>query len=136
MTIYSYEKSPRSSLWLLPLFEEMVNRELEDRARAKKNIPDLSIIVEDEQQEDDQYQCLVDKSFCYLSQITTYGHNEVACADHSSSLPEGKKVMKIRFTDEDLMAMLKRVRQRADASSGAEDASATKVGLPSAMFSA
>ena len=127
MTIYSYEKSPKSSLWLLPLFEEMVTRELEDRARAKRNIPDLEIVVEDEQQEDDQYQCILDKSFCYLSQITTSGHCEVACADHSSNLPEGKKVMKIRLTDDTLLAMLKRIRQRAAAANAPEDANATKV---------
>lgn len=127
MTIYSYEKTAKSSLWLLPLFEEMVNRELEDRARAKKNIPGLEVIVEDEQQEDDQYQCVVDKSFCYLSQITTEGHSEVACADHWTSLPAGKKVMKIRFTDQDLLAMLKRVHQRAAVLNVPEESSAAKV---------
>lgn len=130
MTIYSYEKSPKSSLWLLPLFEEMVTRELEDRARANKNIPDLEIVVEDEELKDDQYQCVVDKSFCYLSQITTLGHSEVACADHSSNLPEGKKIMKIRLTDVTLLAMLKRVRQRAAAATAPEEGNAMKVSLP------
>lgn len=135
ITIYSYEKTPKASLWLLPLFEEMVNRELADRARAKQNIPDLEIIVEDEQQEDEQYQCIVDKSFCYLSQIVTQGHNEVACADHLGSLVNGKKIMKIRFTDEDLLAMLKRVHQRAAATNANTDADTNKVGAECLLFS-
>lgn len=129
ITIYSYEKSPKASLWLLPLFEEMVNRELGDRNRAKQSIPDLEVIVEDEQQEDEQYQCFVDKSFCYLSQIVTQGHNEVSCADHCCSLPNGKKIMKIRFTNEDLLAMLKRVHQRAAIDTAKIAADAVKVSV-------
>lgn len=129
MTIYSYEEEPNSSRWLLPLFEEMVIRELQERETARCQIPDLEIIVEDEQQDDDQYQCVIDKSFCYLSQVTTEGHPQVACADHWTHLPEGKKVMKIRYTDRDLKAMLMLVRKRATTDLPNDPAVAEKVSL-------
>lgn len=116
MTIYSYEESPKSCKWLLPLFEEMVTRELAEREKARAEIPILVEVVEDEEQDDDQYQCMTDKSFCYLSQIVTKDRLNVACADHWRSLPEGDKVMKIRFKDEDLRAMLEQVRKRAELS--------------------
>lgn len=127
MTIYSYEKSPKSSQWLLPLFEEMVQRELHERTQAIQDIPDLHVIRENIEQDDEQYQCIVDKSFCYLSQVTTEGHTSVACAEHWKSLPEGKKVMKVRFTDEDLKAMLARVRQRANVVTAEANAERVKV---------
>lgn len=127
MTIYSYEDAPTSSRWLLPLFEEMISRELQEREIARSSIPDLEVIIEDEQQDDDQYQCIVDKSFCYLSQIITEGHAQVACVDHWSQLPAGKKIMKIRYSDRDLKAMLLRVRKRATADTADHVATAEKV---------
>lgn len=115
VTIYSYETSQQTSTWLLPLFEEMVNRELERRKKARSITPGLIEVQEDVAfEEDDQYQCLVDKSFCYLSQITTEGRPEVACVDHIDHLHDGKTVMKIRHTDYELRAMLGKVRQRAE----------------------
>lgn len=127
MTIYSYEDAPTSSRWLLPLFEEMISRELQERETARSSIPDLEVIVEDEQQDDDQYQCIIDKSFCYLSQITTEGHAQVACVNHWSQLPTGKKIMKIRYSDRDLKAMLLRVQKRATADTAEPVATAEKV---------
>jgi len=94
----------------------MVNRELERRQRARAEIPGLVELQEDEDHPDDYYQCLVDKSYCYLSQLTTEqtATAPVACIDHHSSLEEGNaRIMKIRFSDEELKAMLARVKQRA-----------------------
>lgn len=117
VTIFCHEKSPKASRWLLPLFDEMVKRELSRRQRARDEIPCLLEILEDEGYCDEHYQCQVDKSFCYLSQLTTEeaepGH--VVCIDHHETLDIAKpRTMKIRFSDEELKAMLARVKQRAN----------------------
>ena len=128
ITIFHHEKNPKASRWLLPLFEEMVDREIEQRQRARKNILGLTESGEDADHPDEYYQCKDDKSFCYLSQITARGTSFVTCVDHCEALGTGYKVMKVRFTDEELQAMLARVRQRASSKSS-ERASAGETNI-------
>ena len=128
VTIFNHEKNPKASRWLLPLFEEMVNRELAQRSRAREGIASLTDVVVDEDHPDEYYQCKSDKSYCYLSQITARGVGFVTCVDHHDVLGNGAKIMKIRFTDDELKAMLARVKQRAS-SRAPEKGAASEVEL-------
>lgn len=125
-TIFHHEKSPKTSRWLLPLFQEMVDRELADRTRARDTIPLLKEVVEDEDRPDEYYQCQKDKSYCYLSQITSPADSFVTCPEHYEALSPGTRVLKVRYTDEELRAMLARVKQRANSKSP-EEVEARKV---------
>jgi hypothetical protein len=116
MTIFLTEKSQDTAIWLLPLFQEMVIRELADRLQARNNIPGLVEVVEERSQADGPCQCKVDNSYCYLSQITTTSATFVTCVEHYEKLgPEGLLLV-TRQTDLELLDMLKTLQSRADGS--------------------
>ena len=92
----------------------MVERELSCRSQARLSIPDLQEVEEDvNTHPDEYYHCLIDKSYCFLSQLVTAGQEQVACVDHHTSLPSGRRVLKIRYSDNKLRGMLAIVKQRA-----------------------
>ncbi|KAH9808328.1 JmjC domain, hydroxylase-domain-containing protein [Melampsora americana] len=116
MTIFTYEKSPRVSRWLLPHFREMVTRELRERDNARKTITNLSseslIITED--LPEDQIQCHYCKSLGYLSHLTLMSNlGKVSCLEHAHTLGDGIKLLRLKFSDQDLEVMLARVSNRS-----------------------
>jgi len=114
VNIFTKDSSEKASKYLLPLFEEMVERELSCRSQARLSIPDLQEVEEDvNAHPDEYYHCLIDKSYCFLSQLVTAGQEQVACVDHHTSLPSGRRVLKIRYSDNKLRGMLAIVKQRA-----------------------
>lgn len=117
IAIATAETSQKISRILLPLFEEMVNRELARRQLARSSIARLQEVEEDlHTRPDEYYHCVVDKSYCFLSQIVTEGHEAVSCAEHHDRLPAGSRTMKIRYTDARLSTMLATVRKQAGVS--------------------
>ena len=119
INIFKKDNSRKAARYLLPLFEEMVSRELSRRRQARSCIPNLQEIEEDSHTHPDEYyHCLVDKSYCFLSQIIIPGQEAVACFEHHDKLPGGRKVLKIRYTDAKLQQMLGQVKQRAEVGSG------------------
>jgi hypothetical protein len=122
VTVYRQEASVNASRWLLPLFDEMVARELGRRQQAVATIPGLQVVREDlatsdghrEERSEDYYQCITDKSFCYLSQITLPGLDHVVCVDHWQALPAVQHpILVTRFTEDELLEMLAEVQRRA-----------------------
>lgn len=114
VTIFHHERSAHVSKWLLPQFEEMVTRELAERASARATIPNLREMLEDEERPDEYLQCQTDKSYCYLSQITSPSVSFVTCPEHCEALGANvQKVMKCRFSDEALRAMVDKIKKRA-----------------------
>jgi len=93
----------------------MVDRELDDRAKARKRT--TAEVLKDEDSTEDQYQCHVCKTFCYLSQVVCQCTNRVVCADHIDLLCENRPshsiVLRKRFSDEELSDILARVSERA-----------------------
>jgi [histone H3]-trimethyl-L-lysine4 demethylase len=92
---------------------EMTDREMSDRrkARALK----LGEILEEGRSED-QYQCIVCKAFCYLSQVTCHCTNKVACVHHADSLCKcamEQRTLRKHFSDEELLETQARVAERA-----------------------
>lgn len=115
ITIFLNEKSPRVSRWLLPHFREMVERELADRQLARTQITNLSadVTIEPVDLPEDQVQCHHCKAFAFLSQVTSPQSSKVSCFDHSDILGDGPKVLRYKYTDEELQGMLMRVNSRS-----------------------
>lgn len=116
MTLFANEKNPRSSRWLYPFFKEMVDREMERRQEARDNITDLTEEVDDSEITEDQYQCIVCKSYCFLSQIVATSQPEhVTCHEHATQVfGEAKKTLRLRYGDDVLRQFLSRVKARSD----------------------
>ena len=84
----------------------MRKREAASRDRVRNDFPGITeIIDESEGNEEDQLQCLVCKSFCYLSRVTCECTSSVVCHTHADSLcdcPSFKRILQLRYTDTDL----------------------------------
>lgn len=114
-TIFQHEKGPRASKWLLPFFTEMIDRELEQRQKAREQLPDLQEIIEDVDLTDEQSQCMHCQAYCYLSQIFSSFTDAVSCADHIQIVHGEQPVqMRARYFDYELHLFAKRCKSRAD----------------------
>lgn len=117
ITIFERDDSKVTARWLLPCFEEMVNRELRERKSIRARVPDLIETKDLTERPDEWFQCHEDKSFCHLSQLTTEEQPFVVCNHHLESLPQGKKiVLNTPFWDSQLINMLDTLRERAGVS--------------------
>lgn len=118
----------------------MIDRELKERAATRQR-GDLSETVENFDRSEDQYQCSQCRAFGYLSHVvaaepdtslinsmdinvaessaaastaaSTVAERLVACAQHVDSLGPGPKLLRLRFSDPELTAMLGRVQARS-----------------------
>lgn len=114
-TIYQHERNPRSSKWLLPFFQEMVDRELASRQAVRKLRPDIIEILHDVDLQDENTQCSHCKVYCHLSQVFSEHLPAVSCAKHVQIVHGDKPVlMRVRYMDADLLAFCKRVKGRAE----------------------
>lgn len=116
MTLFTNEKNPRSSRWLYPFFKEMIDREMADRKSARKSLGDLTEVVDDSDLAEEQFQCTVCKSYCYLSQVvSTSLPDQAACHEHANKVfGESEKTLRLRYPDEVLRQFLTRVKARSD----------------------
>lgn len=93
----------------------MVNRELDNRRKARESIPDLQETVEDVDLSDEQTQCTYCQVYCHLSQIYSPFTEAVSCANHIKLVHGEESVqMRIRYLDADLHLFLKRCDTRAN----------------------
>lgn len=94
----------------------MVDRELVSRARVRRLLPNAEEDVDSTELDEEEYQCGTCRVLCYLSQIIVEVGDEhkIACPDHYSSLPKGDMFYRLRYSDEDLKAMLAKVKARSD----------------------
>ncbi|KAH8984229.1 PLU-1-like protein-domain-containing protein [Lactarius akahatsu] len=114
ITITQQSQSIATAIWLNDSLKEMTDREMGDRLRARSL--KLGEILEEEDRPEDQYQCLVCKAFCYLSQVTCHCSNKVACVDHADALcgcAMEQRTLRKRFSDADLLETQARIAERA-----------------------
>ncbi|KZT24551.1 hypothetical protein NEOLEDRAFT_1134959 [Neolentinus lepideus HHB14362 ss-1] len=114
VTITQQSQSIQTAIWLNDSLKEMTERERDVRQRARAL--GLTEILEEEDRQEDQYQCTVCKTFCYLSQITCPCTNKVACIDHVDELcgcPAGRRVVRLRLPDDTLLETQAKVEERA-----------------------
>lgn len=96
----------------------MCKREMAARERVRADFPGISETVDTtEGAEEDQAQCLVCKSFCYLSRVGCDCTSSVVCQHHTRSLCDcdpSKRIMQLRYTDGDLEEMVNTVVEHAN----------------------
>lgn len=86
----------------------MVDRELEARRHARDVIPDLEEFNDPEDRVEEQYQCSVCKTLCYLSQITCSCTESVSCLEHYDTFciceeaSSRRMTLRTRYTDEEI----------------------------------
>jgi histone demethylase JARID1 len=101
---------------LIDSLREMTEREFDDRQKARDR--GVTEILKEEDSAEDQYQCHICKTFCYLSQVVCQCTNRVVCADHIDLLCENRPshniVLRKRIADDDLQDVLSRVQERAN----------------------
>ncbi|KAI0747445.1 PLU-1-like protein-domain-containing protein [Irpex lacteus] len=115
ITITQQSQSIKTAIWLNESLQEMVDRELSARKRARAL--EMNEILEDQDRPEEQYQCSICKVFCYLSQITCSScPNKIVCIDHVDRIckcPKTSLVLRKRFNDIDLLDTQTKVAERA-----------------------
>lgn len=93
----------------------MVTRELRDREAARVSIVNVTsdIVIEPTDLSEEQIQCHHCKALGYLSHVTMPGCPRVSCLEHSHTLGDGVKVLRYKYADDALEAMLARVTNRS-----------------------
>ncbi|KAG6813425.1 hypothetical protein H0H92_011122 [Tricholoma furcatifolium] len=119
VTITQQSHSIKTATWLCESLEEMTGREI--LARDKARTLGLPEVLEEEDRQDDQYQCTVCKTFCYLSFVMCSCTSNVACVDHADLLcednPRHQLTLRKRFSDEYLIETEDKCAERANAPS-------------------
>ncbi|KNZ76050.1 Lysine-specific demethylase 5A [Termitomyces sp. J132] len=117
VTITQQSHSIKTATWLHESLKEMTDREL--AARTKARAMGLPEILQEEDRQDDQYQCTICKTFCYLSFIMCSCTSNVACVDHAELLcedhPSHQLTLRKRFSDKDLTDTEVKFTERANA---------------------
>jgi histone demethylase JARID1 len=93
----------------------MVEREIADRQTALTQITNLSpdILIEPADLPEDQVQCHHCKAFAFLSQLTCPDSPNVSCLNHAHIFGDSQKILRCKYTDEELQTMLMRVNSRS-----------------------
>ncbi|KAF8165656.1 jumonji superfamily protein [Crassisporium funariophilum] len=115
VTITQQSQSIKTAMWLIGSLQEMTDREMNDRERARSL--GIAEVLEEEDRSEDQYQCNICKAFCYLSQVMCQCTNKVVCVDHVDLLCDNRgphhQVLRKRFSDEELLDTLHKFADRA-----------------------
>lgn len=127
ISIFRHDDTMRTAQWLLPHFQEMVDRELLERQSIRKLVPNVRETVETSTPGKDHHQCRIDHSYCYLSHVTCVATEGVICIEHAKQDARSVEALFVRMSDDDLLAMLALVRKRSLNEPAAEKP-ASKVG--------
>ncbi|GJE84541.1 PLU-1-like protein-domain-containing protein [Phanerochaete sordida] len=114
VSITQQSQAIKTAIWLNDSLQEMVERELSARQRARAM--DMGEILEEFDRPEDHYQCKICNCFCYLSQITCSCTTKVVCIDHADELCKCAKtsqVLRKRFSDSYLQDTQYAVAERA-----------------------
>ncbi|PWN44301.1 hypothetical protein IE81DRAFT_321454 [Ceraceosorus guamensis] len=119
VTIYQHSQVTETAMWLHSAFAEVVNREVSGRKALRDRLVMLEEEVYDRDRPEKDTQCTHCKCFCYLAQVTAEGTTSIACLDHveevhGSDVTE-KRLLRMRFSDDNLESMLVKVSERAEA---------------------
>ncbi|KAF5393073.1 hypothetical protein D9757_001208 [Collybiopsis confluens] len=116
ITITQHSTSIKTAMWLTDSLQEMTDREMANRNKARA----LGCIesLEEQDRPEDQYQCSICKVFCYLSQVCCPHNTNVVCTDHAeyycAKCNETKSLtLRLRFSDAELLDIQSIVAERA-----------------------
>ncbi|TKY85711.1 hypothetical protein EX895_005251 [Sporisorium graminicola] len=117
ITVSQQSQTIETAVWLEAAMQEMVDREIAKRNALREIIPDLKEEIYDEDVAETEYICSHCTLFCYLGQLTSPKADGVACLDHGFEVCNAdapvKWTLKLRFSDDQLRAILAKVSERA-----------------------
>lgn len=116
ITVSLFADSVKSALWLEPRLRAMIEEETVRRDKLRADVPMLNEILNEEDVPEDQYQCVVCKAFCYLSQVICSCTKAVSCIDHADKLcgcTKGKHSLRKRYSENQLEEILGTISARA-----------------------
>jgi histone demethylase JARID1 len=93
----------------------MTDRELAQRLNLREREPALQSLLDETDRPEEQYQCTVCKTFCYLSQVICKCTTAVVCLEHADSLcacTPSDRTLRMRFSDDRLTTILARVADK------------------------
>ncbi|KAF8341476.1 PLU-1-like protein-domain-containing protein [Cantharellus anzutake] len=120
LTITQYSDTVKSATWVHDSLQAMTDRELKLRKVVRELVVGSDEVYDPHDKPEEQYQCSICKSFCYLSQVTCTCSTLVACLDHAKSFcicidPLLRKTtLRTRFTDEELRETLGQIKKKRD----------------------
>ncbi|KZO98092.1 hypothetical protein CALVIDRAFT_562482 [Calocera viscosa TUFC12733] len=118
ITITQYFMTVKSSIWLEIPVKEMYLREMGLRQKLRAEFPYVDQVVDPTDRSEEEYQCHHCHGFCFLAQVTCSCTSNVACLDHLEQLcscDPGKKSLRMKFSDDELGALIAKIAERAAA---------------------
>lgn len=103
---------------VLDSLREMIDGHLALRQALRREVPNISEILDEHDRPEEGYQCAVCKGFSYLAQVTCDCTKQVSCLEHWTSLcacPYTSRILRPRFDDEQLLSILAKVEERSTA---------------------
>ncbi|EGO02116.1 hypothetical protein SERLA73DRAFT_159163 [Serpula lacrymans var. lacrymans S7.3] len=114
ITITQQSQSIKTALWLADSLKEMTEREIAAREKARSF--GMTEVIDEVDHPEEQYQCIICKVFCYLSQVNCQCKTQVVCVEHADLLCDhslNQLTLRLRFTDADLLDTQTKVVERA-----------------------
>ncbi|KAI9103186.1 hypothetical protein DFS34DRAFT_356513 [Phlyctochytrium arcticum] len=108
----------RSAVWLKPEIERMRDRELSDRARLRAKYPGIKEVVEDRDIDvEEEDQCNICHKYCYVTGLRCEcSPKRIVCVAHEDEICQcesPKRVLTLRFSDEQLSEFVEHVKEVA-----------------------
>lgn len=119
LTAASRDASIKTAQWLAPALEKIKVREFGQRAALREQLPFINEVVlgDNEELSEEEYQCVVCKVYCYLSQVTCSCTTNVTCPSHFRDIcdcDKSKITLRLRMTNQDLEDLVRKVHDKAD----------------------
>ncbi|KAF3927282.1 hypothetical protein ABW20_dc0110367 [Dactylellina cionopaga] len=117
LTAAARDTSIKTALWLAPALEKIRDAELESRSNLREIVPGITEQLVEGDLAEEQYQCIVCKSYCYLSQVICDCTTNVGCIEHHQDICDcssDKLILRLKHTDEALRELVDKVRDKAN----------------------
>ncbi|KAK6347123.1 hypothetical protein TWF696_007202 [Orbilia brochopaga] len=117
LTAAARDTSIKTALWLAPALEKIRDTELESRNELRETIPGITEQLVEGDLAEEQYQCIVCKSYCYLSQVICDCTTNVGCLEHWRDICDcssDKRILRLKHSDDGLRELVDKVRDKAN----------------------
>ncbi|KAK6339375.1 hypothetical protein TWF718_008795 [Orbilia javanica] len=117
LTAAARDTSIKTALWLAPALEKIRDAELESRSTLRELVPGITEQLVEGDLAEEQYQCIVCKSYCYLSQVICDCTTNVGCIEHHQDICDcssDKHILRLKHNDEALKELVDKVRDKAN----------------------
>jgi histone demethylase JARID1 len=118
LTAAARDTTIKTAQWLAPALERVKNRELELRHMLQEQLlPNKTLLGDNEELTEEEYQCGVCKVYCYLSQVICSCTTNVVCPTHFRDIcdcDKSKIILRLRMSNEALEELVQKVQNKAN----------------------